>query len=277
MWTNNITKTILAIEGRTGPGSGICRVCDPLAMNRFLDFSLQQVNAMVALVRTPLDKQQRTLLGALLTIDVHARDVTCALVNKSVTSLLDFQWTKQLRYYWDESRDDVNARQTNTSFEYGYEYVGNGARLVITPLTDICYMTLTGALHMKLGGAPAGPAGTGTCFLTLCVYVPICTYVCLYVCMYVCMCVCVCMYVCMCLSVCMYVCMYVCIYVCMYVRTYVCMYVCMCVCVCVSAYLFVCLSIYLNTDPSIHSLIYQYIYLCMYLFMCLRTRSLFMY
>ena len=117
-------------------------------------------------------KVNRTKIETLVTIHVHQKDVTKEMFDgvkkKEIKDAQDFEWTRQARFYWRNNGADECSDEgacvisiTDADFNYQYEYLGAKERLVITPLTDRCYITLAQALNMCFGGAPAGPAGTG--------------------------------------------------------------------------------------------------------------------
>ncbi|XP_028179118.1 dynein heavy chain 6, axonemal [Ostrinia furnacalis] len=122
---------------------------------------ISDLNDLAALTRQNLTSLFRKVLCALITVDVHARDTIQHMVEKHVQKPTDFEWLKMIRYYWEEDIDNCVARMSSALYIYGHEYLGAGGVLVITPLTDRCYLCLMGALQLDLGGAPAGPAGTG--------------------------------------------------------------------------------------------------------------------
>nr|XP_061803884.1 dynein axonemal heavy chain 10-like [Nerophis lumbriciformis] len=121
----------------------------------------QQIDELVTRTMQPLKKNDRRKINTVLIIDVHARDIVDSFVLNSITDAEEFEWESQLRFYWVADEDNLVVRQCSATFSYGYEYMGLNGRLVITPLTDRIYLTITQALSMFLGGAPAGPAGTG--------------------------------------------------------------------------------------------------------------------
>ncbi|XP_064550918.1 dynein axonemal heavy chain 10 [Drosophila montana] len=131
------------------------------AMKDFLMKSNYQIEELVLKVRSNLSRNDRLKFKAICTIDVHARDIIDNFVRDNVLDASEFSWESQLRFYWVKFYDNLHVLQCSGSFDFGYEYMGLNGRLVITPLTDRIYLTITQALLMNLGGAPAGPAGTG--------------------------------------------------------------------------------------------------------------------
>ncbi|KAM9801492.1 cytoplasmic dynein 2 heavy chain 1 [Neosynchiropus ocellatus] len=99
-------------------------------------------------------------LKALILDIIHNISVVKQLIQAGAAGPDAWLWKKQLRFYLADDKCCF-IHMVDARFNYTYEYQGNAAKLVHTPLTDKCYLTLTQAMKMGLGGNPYGPAGTG--------------------------------------------------------------------------------------------------------------------
>ena len=134
-----------------------------------LESEEQVINNMLSALSDQVLKDikvdMRKKLEQLITELVHQRDVVRLLKSKKITNVEAFEWLYYMRFYFYPKTPDVLKRlqikMSNASFDYGFEYLGVAEKLIQTPLTDRCYLTLTQGLYFRLGGAPFGPAGTG--------------------------------------------------------------------------------------------------------------------
>lgn len=111
-------------------------------------------------IRSPdITHLNRLTLKTLCIQDIHARDVTGKLITNKNRNIDDFEWIAQLRCYWIEK--EVEMRIFTANIPYGYEYLGNFQRIILTPLAERCYRTILLAYQQRLNAAVDGPTATG--------------------------------------------------------------------------------------------------------------------
>ena len=83
------------------------------------------------------------------------RTITRQLITDGIDSHKSFEWQKQFRFYFNPKESEVlqqlSIHIADAQFHYGFEYLGVQDRIVRTPLTDRCYLTMTQALNANLG------------------------------------------------------------------------------------------------------------------------------
>lgn len=154
IWTKEVEKSIVASEEE---------------INEYYNELQNNLKDVVDIIRTDISKSLSITLSALIIISVHNKEVVENLIKKKITEVSEFEWIANMRYEWDNTwntgknidKCPLKVKMVTSELNYGFEYLGNVSRLVITPMTDRCFRTLFGAYQVKFGGAPEGPAGTG--------------------------------------------------------------------------------------------------------------------
>jgi dynein heavy chain 2, cytosolic len=119
-----------------------------------------EINNFSAMLQNTKNSLTKLKIRALLFDFVYHVTTVEYLMKHNVTNLNDWHFLQQLKFYISRT-DEISIKVVNAEFEYSYEFLGNYNKLVYTSLTHNCYLTLTQAMYLGLGGNPFGKAGTG--------------------------------------------------------------------------------------------------------------------
>ena len=127
------TETVLKGGSKNSPGG----------MKKWALKYKTDLHKLILKIRGSLDKLIRLVIVALITTDVHARDIIEELHERNVTSTHDFLWQQQLRYYWNVDADDCAIYHSDAKVR-NYHII---VKCIITILT--LFVSLSYSNHMQ--------------------------------------------------------------------------------------------------------------------------------
>jgi dynein heavy chain len=133
-WIKDWPGQHLILAGKIMWTSSCTRACELVAKGNkkaVKKLKRKQVKYLAELsdfVRGKLTKVERKKLVALITMEIHSRDVMERMIKQNAKSADDFVWLSQQRFYFmkDEGDDGFGrcrVKQTSTELEFGYECV----------------------------------------------------------------------------------------------------------------------------------------------------------
>ncbi|CDW77756.1 dynein heavy chain axonemal [Stylonychia lemnae] len=145
----------------------------------------EYISDFAEMIKVKQSKITRITTINLIAVFIYFREILDNLIEQKISKVDDFQWQMILKFSFkdiasnlvidyenpnngQEERMKVDTQKLEIACEvfnsqrlYGFEYIGNSSRLIVTPLTERCQRSLLIALHYFYGGAPEGPVGTG--------------------------------------------------------------------------------------------------------------------
>lgn len=132
-----------------------------MSLQNLLSSKKNDVKILSNLLHESSTRESESKIRALLIDLVYQVTTVEYLIRHNVTDLNDWHWLQQIKFFYSTRNQSISIKMVRAEFEYSYEFLGHYNKLVYTALTHNCYLTLTQAMVLGLGGNPLGKAGTG--------------------------------------------------------------------------------------------------------------------
>jgi len=81
----------------------------------------KEMDNLTDLLITTTDSSTRKKLNILITVNVHSRDIVGDFVRDSILDAQEFDWEKQLRFYFDTESEMIRIKQCTWLYNFCYE------------------------------------------------------------------------------------------------------------------------------------------------------------